>query len=155
MTAQVTVQAAAAEVVEAFEEGRANRRVIVGKPSHTGPWKTGKDGTRRRLLGFDQGARFVLDCWERNDYGTTRWRVVVCEALPPGERGTRVPAIRPGVALLADVTGAARVRAFLAWMRQQGDRIERFTPAELARIELHFQRQPLARLRAIAGSKTT
>lgn len=154
MTAQVAIQVAAAEVVEAFEEGRANRRVIVGKPSKTGAWQVGKDSTRRRLLGFDQGARFVLDCWERNDYGTTRWRVVVCQALPPGEQGTRVPSVRPGVALLADIQGAARVRAFLSWLRQQGDRIERFTAAEWARIELHFQRMPLARLRAIAGTKT-
>ena len=35
-----------------------------------------------------------------------------------------------------------------------GDRIERFTAAEWARIELHFQRMPLARLCAIAGKKT-
>lgn len=154
MTAQVSVQVAAAEVVEAFDEGRANRRVIVGTPSKTGAWKAGKDGIRRRLLGFDQGARFVLDCWERNDYGTTRWRVVVCEALPPGEQGARVPSVRPGVALLADIQGAARVRSFLSWLRQQGDRIERFTAAEWARIDLNFQRMPLARLRAIARTTT-
>lgn len=145
--------AAAAEVVEAFEEGRANRRIIVGNPASKGQWTVGADGIRRRLLGFDVGARFVLDCWERNDYGTTRWRVVVCEALVPGGGGVRVPSIRPGVALLVDVQGAARVRSFLAWLRVQGDRIERYSAAELARIELHFQRMPLARLRAISGSR--
>lgn len=150
---QLASSPAQTELVEAFAEGRANRRVLVGTAEHTGPWKIGADGVRRRLLRFPQGHRFVLDCWERNDYGTTRWRVVVCEALPAGAQGVPVPAVRPGVALLADIQGATRVKAFLAWLRDHGDRIDHFSRTELARIELHFQRMPLARLRATAGRK--
>ena len=154
MTAQMDLQAAAVEVVEAFAEGRANRRVIVGNPVTEGAWTTGPDGVRRRILGFAAGTRFVLDCWERNDYGTTRWRVVVCESAVAGSPAVAVPAVRPAVRLLADVQGASRVRFFLAWLRLQGDRIDRFTASELSRIELHFQRMPLARLRAITGRQS-
>lgn len=137
----------ALELVEAYAEGRVNRRVLVGSPVKRGPWVPGADGVQRRLLGFPAGARFVFDLWERNEWGTTRWRVVVARAVAPGEAAVALPSVRPGAAILADIQGAQRVRAFLAWLRQHGDRIERFSEAELARIELHFLRMPLARLR--------
>lgn len=142
-----------AEVVEAYAPGRTNRRILTGIADQEGPWTVGSDGIRRRLLRFAPGGRFALDYWERNEYGTTRWRVAICEAQVAGTAVTPMPAIRPGVALLVDVQGAARVRAFLAWLAEQGNQIDRFSRAELARIELHFQRMSLARLRALQGSK--
>ena len=142
-----------AEVIEAYGQGRANRRVLVGSFEQAGPWLVGTDGLRRRLLRFAPGARFVFDYWARNEYGTTRWRVCVCEAVTGEGRGVVMPAIRPAVALLADIHGSPRVRAFLAWLSEQGNRIERFTQAEWSRIELHFQRMPLARLRSLQGTK--
>ena len=150
---QIRTENTGAEVIEAYGQGRANRRVLVGSAEHTGPWLEGTDGLRRRLLRFAPGARFVLDYWARNEYGTTRWRVCVCEAVPGEGRGVVLPAIRPAVALLADIHGSPRVRAFLAWLREQGNRIERFTQAEWSRIELHFQRMPLARLRSLQGTE--
>lgn len=149
MTAcQHTSAQVALECIEAYAEGRVNRRVLAGSPAVTGPWNVGPDGVQRRRVGFPAGDRFVLDLWERNDYGTARWRVVVARAGWPGEAVELLPAVRPGAVILADIQGAQRVRAFLAWLRQKGDRIERFSDAELARIELHFLRAPLARLRA-------
>jgi hypothetical protein len=145
---QIRIEHAGAEVIEAYGRGRSNRRVLVGYAEHTGPWLEGTDGLRRRLLRFAPGSRFVFDYWARNEYGTTRWRVCVCEAVPEVGMGVVMPAIRPAVALLADIHGSPRVRAFLAWLREQSNRIERFTLAEWSRIELHFQRMPLARLRS-------
>ena len=72
----------------------------------------------------------------------------MCESAAPGQ-GVVLPAIRPAVTLLADIHGSPRVRAFRAWLREQGNRIERFTQAEWSRIELHFQHMPLARLRSL------
>ncbi len=135
------------EVVEAFQKGRANRRVLVGKPRHVGPWVLGEDGTRRRLLRFAPGDRFALDLWEQNDYGTTRWRVVLCEALRPGMEGVSVPSVRPNVAILADITGATRVRGYVAWLALNAGKIGQLDRLKLARIEQFFQRMPLARLK--------
>lgn len=144
----------AAELVEAFAKDRINRRSILGNPVYEGPWTTGADGIRRRLLRFAPGTRFAIDYWERNDYGTTRWRVVVCAAITAGEEGTILPAVRPAALVLADVQGSTRVRAFLAWLAAKGDHLDRYSPAQWARIELHFQRIPLARLRAMKGPIT-
>lgn len=137
----------AIELVEAYAQGRVNRRVLTGKPVYRGEWTLCTDGVQRRLVRFPVGARFVLDLWECNDYGTTRWRVVVAQAGGPGEACTVLPGVRPGASILTDIQGAQRVRAFLAWIRENRDRISQFSEAELARIELHFLRTPLARLR--------
>lgn len=145
-------KATAVEVVEAYGQGRVNRRVLAGVVETQGAWVEGADGLRRRLLRFASGSRLVFDYWTRNAYGTTQWRVCVCESAAVGQ-GVVLPAIRPAVTLLADISGSPRVRAFLAWLRGEGTRIERFTHAEWSRIELHFQRMPLARLRSISGTK--
>lgn len=144
--------AAAVEVIEAYGQGRVNRRVLAGVAETEGVWVDGADGLRRRLLRFASGSRLVFDYWTRNAYGTARWRVCVCESAAPGQ-GVILPAIRPAVTVLADIQGTPRVRAFLAWLREEGHRIERFTHAEWGRIELHFQRMPLARLRTRDGAK--
>lgn len=151
--AYIRTELGGAEVVEAYAPGRVNRRVLVGVADQEGPWTVGGDGIRRRLLRFAPEARFAIDYWTRNEYGTTRWRVAICESKAAGEAVTPMPAIRPGVVLLVDIQGAARARAFLAWLAEQGNHVGRFSHAELARIELHFQRMPLARLRALEGSK--
>jgi hypothetical protein len=140
------------EVIEAYGQGRVNRRVLVGGVATHGPWVEGADGLRRRLLRYALGSRLVVDYWTCNAYGTTQWRVCVCESAVRGQ-GVVLPAIRPAVTLLADIHGAPRVRAFLAWLRGKSSRIERFTHAEWARIELHFQRMPMARLRSSGGAK--
>ncbi|WP_081316323.1 DUF2840 domain-containing protein [Xanthomonas translucens] len=140
-----------AEVVEAFAKGRANRRILTGRPRHIGPWVIGEDGTRRRLVRFAPGDRFALDLWEQNDYGTTRWRVVLCEALPSNVAGDSVPSVRPDVAILADIMGATRVRAYVAWLALNRSKIETLNRLELARIEQFFQRMPLARLKVLTA----
>jgi hypothetical protein len=142
----------AIDVIEAYGQGRVNRRVLVGVAETQGAWVEGADGLRRRLLQFASGSRLVFDYWTRNAYGTARWRVCVCESAVRGQ-GVVLPAIRPAVTLLADIQGSPRVRAFLAWLHGEGNRIERFTHAEWGRIELHFQRMPLARLQSLDGAK--
>ncbi|MBO9740855.1 DUF2840 domain-containing protein [Xanthomonas axonopodis pv. begoniae] len=140
-----------AQVIEAFAKGWTNRRILAGKPRQVGRWVIGEDGTRRRLLSFAPGDRFALDLWEQNDYGTTRWRVVLCEALPAGQAGESVPAVRPDVAILADITGATRVRAYVAWLALNRSKIDTLNRLELARIEQFFQRMPLARLKVLTA----
>jgi hypothetical protein len=142
----------AIEVVEAYGQGRVSRRVLVGVAETQGAWIEGTDGLRRRLLRFAPGSRLVFDYWTRNAYGTARWRVCVCESTATGQ-GVVLPAIRPAVTLLADIHGSPRVRAFLGWLRGDGNHIERFTLAEWSRIELHFQRMPLGRLRTLDRAK--
>lgn len=142
-----------AQIVEAFEKGRANRRLLMGQVAHVGPWKWCADGIKRRLVSVPVGARIVLDLWERNDYGTTRWRVVVFDVVSGQEPVQIVPSVRPGVAILADIQGAIRVRAFLRWLRENGDILRRSTRDEIARIELHFMRENTTKLRATTGEK--
>lgn len=147
-TDKAPISVDALELVESFAKGRANRRVLIGEPRVKRPWVDCRDGIKRRLVTFSGGQRFALNLWERNDYGTTRWRVVIAEAPMPGEVCSVLPAMRPGARILADVQGSARVRAFMAWLRSNAGRIGQMKPAELARVELHFQRAPIARLRA-------
>ena len=76
---------------------------------------------------------------------------MLCEALQPGETGDSVPSVRPDVAILADITGATRVRAYVAWLALNRAKIETLNRLELARIEQFFQRMPLARLKVLTA----
>lgn len=74
----------------------------------------------RRCASFAPGAVFCRVRWESNDYGTTRWQLMVLQACTPGEHMQRMAGIRPGARLLLCAEGEARVQAVL----QQIDAIE-------------------------------
>ncbi|MGJ7546259.1 DUF2840 domain-containing protein [Variovorax sp. LT1R16] len=74
----------------------------------------------RRCASFAPGAVFCRVRWESNDYGTTRWQVIVLQARTPGERMQRIAGVRPGAQLLLCAEGEASVQAVL----QQIDAIE-------------------------------
>ncbi len=52
--------------------------------------------------------------WESNDYGTTRWQLMVLQTGRPGEGMQRVRGIRPGARILLNAEGERQVRAILA-----------------------------------------
>ena len=137
------------QVIESRLEKRINRRVFAGQARRAGPWRVGADDVARRLLEFAPGDRFGFDLWASNDYGSTRWRVVVCEALASDEIGDVVPDVRPFVSVLADVSGAKRVQAFMAWLQAKNDDLQRLTEGEWSRANLYFNRAPLVRLKGL------
>lgn len=101
----------------------------------------------RRCASFAPGAVFCRVRWESNDYGTTRWQLMVMQACTPGERMQRIAGIRPGARLLLCAEGEARVQAVL----QRIDAIEALVidPASAASAYWHTlgsrlaTRQPL------------
>lgn len=84
----------------------------------------------RRCATFAPGAVFSRVRWESNDYGTTRWQLMVLQACTPGERMHRIAGIRPGAYLLLCAEGEAAVQAVL----QRIDAIEALAidPADAA-----------------------
>jgi hypothetical protein len=100
-----------------YREGRQNYRVLFGEPLHT-QTRARAEGFTVTVSRFVPGARFALDLWACNPYGTIRWRCFVCEAIGPGEEGDRVPMVAPAARVLLHTQGAAQSRLFLAWLRE-------------------------------------
>lgn len=67
----------------------------------------------RRCASFMPGAVFCRVRWESNDYGTTRWQLMVLQACAPCESMQRIAGVRPGAQLLLCAEGEARVQAVL------------------------------------------
>ncbi len=67
----------------------------------------------RRCASFAPGAVFCRVRWESNDYGTTRWQLMVLQACTPGERMQRIAGVRPGAQLLLGAEGETAVQAVL------------------------------------------
>jgi hypothetical protein len=67
----------------------------------------------RRCASFASGAVFCRVRWESNDYGTTRWQLMVLQACTPGERMQRIAGVRPGAQLLLRAEGEIAVQAVL------------------------------------------
>lgn len=97
-------------------EGRYNYRLLFGHPKCS-RILLATQGHTAKLNVFTVGARFALDLWSRNAYGTVRWRCFVCEAVGPGEQAERVPFVSPAARVLLSTEGAAQSRVFLAWLR--------------------------------------
>lgn len=83
----------------------------------------------RSCASFAPGAVLCRVRWESNDYGTTRWQLMVLHTGTTGERLQRVAGIRPGAHLLLCAEGEA-VQAVL----QRIDAIEALSidPAQAA-----------------------
>ena len=105
------------QVHEEFAEARQNYRLLFGQPTRRRTVNS-KDGYTARTNFFAPGARFGLDLWSRNDYGTVRWRCFVCETVRPGESAERVPFVTPAATILSSTKGAAQSRLFLAWLAE-------------------------------------
>jgi len=67
----------------------------------------------RRCASFAPGAVFCRVRWESNDYGTTRWQLMVLQACAPGESMQRIAGVRPGAQLLLRAEGETAVQAVL------------------------------------------
>jgi hypothetical protein len=93
----------------AFIEQRINLYLRFGRPQREQTidhWQ--------RCAFFASGACFARILWQANDYGTTRWQLLVLQACTPRDRMHRIPGIRPGARILLHVEGERRVRQALA-----------------------------------------
>lgn len=52
--------------------------------------------------------------WQANDYGTTRWQLMVMQACTPLDAVQRISGVQPGARLLLHVEGEKKIRATLA-----------------------------------------
>lgn len=67
----------------------------------------------RRCAVFPPAQLFCRIRWESNDYGTTRWQLMVLQSGRPEEAMQRVRGIRPGAHILLNAEGERAVRAVL------------------------------------------
>ncbi|WP_312417647.1 DUF2840 domain-containing protein [Comamonas sp.] len=68
----------------------------------------------RRSAMFFPASIFCRIRWESNDYGTTRWQLMVMQACTPLDTVQRIPGVQPGACLLLHAEGEQKVRAVLA-----------------------------------------
>src|SRR5271156_1853335 len=138
-----------------YREGRQNYRVLFGEPARTRTLARA-EGYTVTVWSFVPGARFALDLWACNQYGTIRWRCFVCEAIGPGEEGERAPLVAPAARVLLHTQGAAQSRLFLAWLREREEAgVNPLTcPAatfEAAHFRLHGSRADRTPARRLSG----
>ena len=67
----------------------------------------------RRCAVFLPGAMFCRIRWQANDYGTTRWQLMVMQTCTPLDAAQRIPGVRPGARLLLHTEGDASVHVVL------------------------------------------
>lgn len=67
----------------------------------------------RRCATFLPGALFCRVRWESNDYGTTRWQLMVLRACTPLDAVQRIVGIKPGARLLLCAEGERQVQSVL------------------------------------------
>jgi len=99
-----------------YREGDRNYRLLFGEPVGTIK-RVGQGGLVYKVYSFAPGARFGIDLWRRNAYGTRRWRCFVCKSIEPGEAVQAIPFVDPGAHVLMHTRGAAQSRLFLLWLR--------------------------------------
>ncbi len=92
----------------AFIDRRFNLYLRFGEPARTlqlDRW--------RRCAMFLSASVFCRVRWQANDYGTTRWQLMVMQACTPLDAVQRIPGVQPGARLLLHVEGEQKVRAVL------------------------------------------
>jgi len=67
----------------------------------------------RRCAIFTPAAVFCRVRWESNDYGTTRWQLMVLQACTPLDAVQRIAGIQPGARLLLCAEGERQVQSVL------------------------------------------
>ena len=95
-------------VALAFVDQRINLYLRFGSPARTLPL----DRWRSRAV-FLPASIFCRIRWESNDFGTTRWQLMVMQACTPWEAVQRIPGVQPGAQLLLHAEGERKVRAVL------------------------------------------
>jgi hypothetical protein len=95
-------------VALAFVEQRINLYLRFGDAART----LQLDRWRRSAM-FLPASIFCRIRWESNDYGTTRWQLMVMQACTPLDAVQRIPGVQPGAGLLLHAEGEQKVRAVL------------------------------------------
>ena len=95
-------------VALAFVKQRINLYLRFGEPART----IQLDRWRRSAV-FLPGSILCRIRWESNDYGTTRWQLMVMQACTPMDGVQRIPGVQPGARLLLHVESEQKVRATL------------------------------------------
>ncbi|MFW7342280.1 DUF2840 domain-containing protein [Pollutimonas sp. H1-120] len=93
----------------AYIDQRFNLYLRFGEPARTlqlDRW--------RRCAVFLPASVFCRVRWQANDYGTTRWQLMVMQACTPLDAVQRIPGVQPGARLLLHVEGEKKLRAMLA-----------------------------------------
>lgn len=67
----------------------------------------------RRCAMFLPASVFCRVRWRANDYGTTRWQLMVMQAFTPLDAVQRIPGVQPGARLLLHAEGERKVRGAL------------------------------------------
>jgi hypothetical protein len=92
----------------AFVEHRINLYLRFGHPVH----ELRLDRWRRSAI-FAPAAVFCRVRWESNDYGTTRWQLMVLQACSPLDDIQRITGIQPGARLLLCTEGEQQMQSVL------------------------------------------
>ena len=95
-------------VALAYVDKRINFYLRFGNPART----IQLDRWRRSAV-FLPASIFCRIRWESNDYGTTRWQLMVMQACTPLDAVQRIPGIQPGARLLLHAEGERQVQAVL------------------------------------------
>ena len=134
----------ATTVTQEFRVHKRNYRILFGAAE-----KVLKLDEARSVAVFSPGSIIGLDLWDSNLYGTTQWRVLVCQTVAPGEVAQRIPQVAAGDRILLDVRGATRARAALRWLASHvdGQNLNDISAERFALASLRLNRMPLTRLK--------
>ncbi len=105
---QAAANASPTRVALAFVERRINLYLRFGHPV----CELRLDHWRRSAL-FPPAALFCRVRWESNDYGTTRWQLMVLQTGTPLDAVQRIAGIQPGAHLLLRAEGEQQVQSVL------------------------------------------
>ncbi|MBS1157597.1 MAG: hypothetical protein H6R15_16 [Proteobacteria bacterium] len=95
-------------VALAYLDKRINLYLRFGNPV-----RTIQLDRRRRNAMFVPTSIFCRIRWESNDYGTTRWQLMVMQACTPQDAVQRIPGIQPGACILLHAEGERQVQVVL------------------------------------------
>jgi hypothetical protein len=95
-------------VALAFIDQRINLYLRFGRPQ-----REVRLDRWQRCAFFTSNSIFARVLWQGNDYGTTRWQLMVLQACKPLDGMQRIRGIRPGARTLLHVEGERRVRIIL------------------------------------------
>ena len=95
-------------VALAYVDKRINLYLRFGNPART----IQLDRWRRSAV-FLPASIFCRIRWESNDYGTTRWQLMVMQACTPLDAVQRIPGIQPGARILLHAEGERQAQSLL------------------------------------------
>lgn len=95
-------------VALAYVDKRINLYLRFGNPART----IQLDRWRRSAV-LLPASIFCRIRWESNDYGTTRWQLMVMQACTPLDAVQRIPGIQPGARILLHAEGERQVQVVL------------------------------------------